>query len=361
MNERSSRNFRSRRTIIAAVALAVVPLGCDKLGGRKGDLALPRSGEPSRPDGNLAAASSASAVFAVSAQPASSAPPVDANDGVRVVRFAWRPPGGSAEAYAMDEPDDQHRIVIVPKVAPGATYPVLIAFHGQPRRGEAPRHYAFAARVIETATRAVERGDVAPMILVVPVFRYFGTNWPGFDVLAFRNEVEERLAGEGVRTGGYYVVGHSGAAGCGGDGMNRVHRMRPQAVGFFDTCLGRGWREEVRLLREARIPTLMIHSLETAAFWPRQPIEYSPTFDFGRADGPAGLSAVACPGELPRAPLRAQAYRCSADQQGITKGFIVDTGEGEEGHNAVVPVALEYFLKQYVTRAADHRSSPAAP
>jgi len=130
--------------------------------------------------------------------------------------------------------------------------------------------------------------------------------------------------------------------------MNRVHRMHPAAVGFFDTCLGRGWRDEVMRLREARVPTLMIHSLETAAFSPRQPIEYSPTFDFGRAYGPAGLSAIDCPAELPRAPLRAQPYRCSSDERGITRGFIIDSGEGEEGHNAVVPIALEYFLKQFV-------------
>jgi hypothetical protein len=231
---------------------------------------------------------------------------------------------------------------------PRESHPVLVAFHGQPKRGEAPRHYGFAARVIEVTRGALERGDIRPTVLVLPVFRYVGSNWPQFDVAAFRNEIDRRLAGHGVKAAGYYVVGHSGAAGCGGDGMNRAHRMRPAAVGFFDTCLGRGWREEVMRLREARIPTLMIHSLETAAFSPRQPTEYSPTFDFGRAYGPAGLSSVDCPAELPRAPLRAQPYRCSADEQQITRGFIIDTGVGEEGHNAVVPIALEYFLQQFV-------------
>jgi hypothetical protein len=225
---------------------------------------------------------------------------------------------------------------------------VLIAFHGQPKRGEAPHNYAFPTRIIETATRAIERGEVMPLVVVLPVFRYFGTNWPHFDAVAFRTEIDRRLSGEGVKASNYYVVGHSGAAGCGGDGMNRVHRMRPAAVGFFDTCLGRGWHDEVQALREARIPTLMIHSLETAGFSPRQPTEYSPTFDFGRAYGPAGLVPSECPADLPRAPLRDQPFHCSADEQGITRGLIVDSGEGEEGHNALIPIALEYFLKQYM-------------
>jgi len=315
------------------VALAITHVGCEKLAGGKGEPVPPPVGSPSP---------------SPSPEPPSSAPSADPDNGVRVVHFAWRPPGASAEAYAMDQPEDQHRIVLSPKVAPGASYPVVIAFHGQPKRGEAPRRYAFAASVIEATKRAVDGGEVRPVVLVLPVFRYVGINWPQFDVVVFQNEVDRRLAGEGVKASGYYVVGHSGAAGCGGDGMNRVHRMRPAAVGFFDTCLGRGWRDAVQRLREARVPTLMIHSLETAAFSPRQPTEYSPTFDFGRAYGPVGLSAIDCPPELPRAPLRAQPYRCSADEQGVTRGFIIDSGEGEEGHNAVVPIALEYFLKQFV-------------
>ena len=313
------------------LALAVLYLGCEKLDGGKGELV---------PLGVSAASPSP--------QPASSAPSTDGGNVVRLVRFAWRPPGANAEAYALDEPEDQHQIVLSPKVAPGASYPVILAFHGQPKRGEAPRRYAFAARVIEATKQAVDEGRVRPVVLVLPVFRYVGMNWPQFDVVAFQNEVDQRLGAEGVSASGYYVVGHSGAAGCGGDGMNRVHRMHPAAVGFFDTCLGRGWRDEVKRLREARVPTLLIHSLETAAFSPRQPIEYSPTFDFGRAYGPAGLSAIDCPAELPRAPLRAQPYRCSADERGITRGFIIDSGEGEEGHNALVPIALDYFLKTFV-------------
>jgi hypothetical protein len=259
----------------------------------------------------------------------------------------------------MEEPEDQHQIVLPRGAARGGAYPVLVAFHGQPKRGDAPRHYAFGAKVMETTARVVERGEARPVVLVLPVFRYFGTNWPEFDVETFRQEIDRRLAGLGVEANGYYAVGHSGAAGCGGDGMNRVHRMRPAAVGFFDTCLGRGWRDEVLRLREAHIPTLLIHSLETAAFSPRQPSEYSPTFDFGRAYGPVGLAPRVCPADLPNAPLRDQPFRCSADEAGLIRGLIVDSGEGEEGHNALVPIALEYFLKQYL-RAPSARTDSGA-
>src|SRR5689334_10557079 len=270
------------------------------------------------------------------------------DDAGRVVRFDWRPPRGSAEAYLMEDAEDQHRIVLPRGSAQGGIYPVVVAFHGQPKRGEAPRRYAFAGKVIDATARVVARGEVGPVVLVLPVFRYIGTNWPDFDVEAFRAEVDARLAKLHIEPSGYYVVGHSGAAGCGGDGMNRAHRMHPAAVGFFDTCLGKGWRDEVQRLRAARVPTLMMHSLETAGFSPRQSTEYLPTFDFGLAYGPVGLSPHACPAELPNAKLRDQPFRCSADEQGTTRGLIVDSGEGEEGHNALVPIALEYFLKTYV-------------
>jgi hypothetical protein len=248
----------------------------------------------------------------------------------------------------MDEAEDQHQIVIPRKAPAGAAYPVLLAFHGQPRRGEAPRNYTFRARVLETVDLAVHRRVATPMIVVLPVFRYLGTNWPQFDVVAFKHEVERLLAAENVKANGYYVVGHSGAAGCGGDGMNRVHRMAPEAVGFFDTCLGRDWQEEVEHLGAARIPTLLIHSVETAGFSPRQPTEYMSTFDFGRAYGPLGLAPSECPTVKPSAPFRDQPFHCSADELGIVKGLIVDTGEGEEGHNAIVPIALEYFLSRHL-------------
>lgn len=258
----------------------------------------------------------------------------------------------------MEDPDDQHAIVLAPGIVTGNSVPVLIAFHGQPKRGEAPRGYAFPKTVTKTVLRAVAEGRAPPLVLVLPVFRYAGTNWPSFDLLLFRDEVERRLADLGLRSAGYYLIGHSGAAGCGGDGMNRAHRIRPLAVGFFDTCLGRGWRDEIHRLREANTPTLMIHSLETAAFSPRQPIEYSTTFDFGRAYGPAGLSAASCPGVLPRAPLRHQPFRCSSDEEGVTRAFVIDTGEGETGHNAVVPVALDYFLEQYVGARSPTKARP---
>ena len=210
----------------------------------------------------------------------------------RVVRFAWRPPRATGDAYAMDEPEDQHRIVLPRDAAAGSSYPVLVAFHGQPKRGDAPRSYGFAPKVMDTTARAIGAKEVRPLVLVLPVFRYFGTNWPDFDVEAFRDEINRRLAGLGVEASAYYAVGHSGAAGCGGDGMNRVHRMRPAAVGFFDTCLGRGWRDEVLRLRDARIPTLLIHSLETAAFSPRQPTSICPPSTLDALMGRRGFRRV---------------------------------------------------------------------
>ena len=320
--------------------------GCEKTTAARGDseLSAPSSG------GDSNAAHTQPATPSVVAETGTSKVDRehDAGDALRVVRFPWRPPDASAEAYAMDEAEDQHRIVLPTTRTEGAALPVLVAFHGQPKRGQAPRSYAFATAVMATMRRAVAAGDVRPIALVLPVFRYVGQNWPRFDVVAFQTEIERHLAAEGVKSNGYYVVGHSGAAGCGGDGMNRVHRMKPSAVGFFDTCLGAGWRDEVQRLREAHVPTLLVHSLETAAFSPRQATEYLSTFDFGRAYGPAGLSPSACPDRLPSAPLRNQPFRCSADGQGTTQGLIVDSGEGEEGHNALVPIALEYFLKTYV-------------
>lgn len=274
-------------------------------------------------------------------------PPPDSG-APRVISFAWRPAQGSGAEYAMPDPADQHRILLLRGVTRGGRYPVVIAFHGQPRRGVAPRDYQFASAVVSVATSLTERGKVGPFVLVLPVFRYAGANWPGFDLVRFRGEVEQRLAAEGVAVNRYYVVGHSAAAGCGGDGMNRAHRIAPAAVGFFDTCLGAGFRSEVLALREAGVPTLIVHSVETAGFRPRQSREYLPTFDFGRAYAPLGLAPSRCPPELPDAPLRAQPYRCAAEPKDLTRAFVIDTGDGEAGHNAVVPVALAFFLREYV-------------
>src|ERR1051325_1115893 len=69
---------------------------------------------------------------------AGSAAPDAPKSPFRVVPFAWTPPGASPAAYAMDDPEDQHRLVLVGSVTPGGRYPVVVALHGQPRRGEAP-------------------------------------------------------------------------------------------------------------------------------------------------------------------------------------------------------------------------------
>jgi hypothetical protein len=267
----------------------------------------------------------------------------------RVVPFAWTPPGADHGAYEMSDPEDQHRLVMVGTFTPGGRYPVVVAMHGQPRRGEAPRNYAFGRTVIEVARNLVEHGTIRPFVLALPVFRYQGTNWPSFDLKVFRDKLSELLATEHLEASGYYVVGHSGAAGCGGDGMNRAHRIEPAAVGFFDTCLGAAWRDEVLALRKAKVPTWIIHSVETAGFTPRQAQEYLTTFDFGRAYAPAGLAPSACPDRLPEKPLRQQPFQCASDKEGITRALVVDTGEGEQAHNALVPVALAYFLREYLS------------
>ena len=248
----------------------------------------------------------------------------------------------------MDDPEDQHRLVMVGNVTPGGRYPVVVALHGQPRRGESPRNYAFGKTVIEVARTLVERGEVRPFILALPVFRYQGTNWPSFDLKAFRDKVNDLLASRAHRGLGLLRGGHSGAAGCGGDGLNRAHRIEPAAVGFFDTCLGAGWQKEVIALRKAKIPTWMLHSVETAGFTPRQAVEYQTTFDFGRAYAPVGLEPSACPDRLPEKTLRQQPFRCASDKDGITRALVVDTGEGEQAHNALVPVALGFFLREYL-------------
>jgi hypothetical protein len=232
---------------------------------------------------------------------------------------------------------------------------VLVAFHGQPKRGQAPRTYAFPERVIEVASDLVARGDVAPLVVALPVFRFGGLDWPGFDLVAFRTKIEQVLSAEGLQAKDFYVVGHSGAAGCGGDGMNRAHRIHPAAVGFFDTCLGGGWRDEIRALQRARVPTSILQSVETAGVQPRQLREYDGRYDFGQVFRTVGLAPVACAEDVPQAPLRAQPYRCAADADGITRAFVVDTGEGEAGHEALVPVALAYFLREHLPARASKR------
>jgi hypothetical protein len=187
-----------------------------------------------------------------------------------------------------------------------------------------------------------------PLVVALPVFRFGGSNWPAFDLSAFRAKVEQVMALEGLVAKDFYVVGHSGAAGCGGDGLNRAHRMHPAAVGFFDTCLGSGWRDEIRALQRDHVPTSILQSVETAGVQPRHLREYDGRYDFGQVFQTVGLAPVACPERVPRGPLRPQPYHCSADADALVRAFIVDTGEGEEAHNALVSIALAYFLREHV-------------
>lgn len=266
----------------------------------------------------------------------------------RIISFAWRPSGGPAAAYEMAAPEDQHRIVLFPDVTPGRDYPVVVGFHGQPPRDKAPRDYGFLKTVPEIASAVAASGRLEPFVLVLPVFRFLGQNWPGFDPKAFTAEVRKRLAAEGIRVRSFAAFGHSGAAGCGGDGLNRIHEMRPRplAVGFFDTCLGTGWQDAVRALAAQRIRVIDVHSVETAGFRPRQRPEYQGAFDFGRAFEPLGLAPIRCPEKHPAEKLREQKFRCAATADRFVRAFVVDTGEGQEAHEAVLPAAIPYFLEQ---------------
>jgi hypothetical protein len=269
-----------------------------------------------------------------------------AGRGVKEIRFQWRPPGSPPEPYRLDDPLDQHRILIYPGSAT-SSYPVLVGFHGQPKRGKPPRNYKFGDKVIKRIIYHYNKKEIGPLVLVLPVFRFMGQNWPSFDAKAFRQFVEDMLRKNDISTENWYVFGHSGAAGCGGDGLNRAHRMNPRAVGFFDTCLGRGWQDQVRQLDKLRIYTVNIHSVETAGFRPKQRPEYQSRFDFGRAYAPLGLKPTKCPAKHPGKRLRALEYRCASTQNGSVKAFVVDTGEGVEAHESLLEVALDYFLDQF--------------
>lgn len=206
--------------------------------------------------------------------------------------------------------------------------------------------------VTETVLPLVERGEVEPLVLALPVFRFEGREWPDFDLARFADEVARRLGAEGISISGFLLFGHSAAAGCGGRGLNEAARIHPRAVGFFDTCVGPGFGQAVRALRRDHIPTLLMHSVETAGFRPRQPKEYMPDFDFGRVYRPLGLEPTACPEQLPEAPLRPLDFRCAADPEGTTRALVVDTGQGQEAHDGLIPVGVRYFLRQYAARAA---------
>lgn len=264
----------------------------------------------------------------------------------REIRFAWSPSPRAALSYDLEDPADQHRIVLLPGVEKGGTYPVVFAFHGQPSRGKLPRDYWFMDHVTGVATALVRKGGVRPFVLALPVFRFQGGNWPYFNPAKFAVEVRARLEAEGIGVGDAYAFGHSGAAGCGGGGLNQAALLRPKAVGFFDTCLGDGWKAALRELRDARIRAVDIRSVETAGFSPRQRPEYQSGFDFGRAYAPEGLAKVKCPDARPGERLRDQPFRCAATGDGLVRAFVVDTGEGEEAHRALVAPAMEYFLEE---------------
>lgn len=264
-----------------------------------------------------------------------------------VLHFPWRPPHAPAGPYRLEEPEDRHTLVIFPEATHSDPVTVLVGFHGQPQRGKPPREYKFAPTVIDTVSRALVSEDLPPLVLALPVFRFQGRNWPGFDPKAFRTEVERLLSERKITPSRWLAFGHSGASGCGGNGLNDAHRMRPDAVGFFDTCLGRGWSKQLQDLRRLEIPSVSIHSVETAGFRPKQVPEYQHLFDFGRAYGPAGLAPVQCPSKTPGPKLRDQEYRCAATEDGLAEGYIVDSGEGQEAHEAMLTVALRYFLERY--------------
>jgi hypothetical protein len=278
-------------------------------------------------------------------QRAPSAPALPPGTSLREIRFAWRPSSGPAAAYAMDDPADQHRIVFLPGVHPGKAWSVVIGMHGQPQRGKPPRDYEFAPIVLKEAASLVERAEVPPFVLALPVFRFEGRDWPGLDLGELRGKIEQILAGEGVSADGWYVFGHSGAAGCGGDGLNGPLVLSPKGVGFIDTCVGTGFVRAVRDLHREKIPTMIVHSVETAGFPVRQKTEYSSSFDFGRVYAPLGLSPRDCPSDGPAQRLRDQPYRCAATADGTVRAFVVDTGEGLAAHIEALRVGTRYFLR----------------
>lgn len=270
-------------------------------------------------------------------------------DESQEVRFIFRPTAGPASSYDTPQLEDQPLMVIYAGVRPGQPVPVVVGFHGQPGRGRAPRDYQFAKVVRQTVDALVETGALPPIVLVLPVFRFEGRNWPGMKPAQLRRKIDALLAERGLSASHYLAFGHSGAAGCGGDGLNLAHELQPRAVGFFDTCLGKGFADEIALLDKQRVATLVVHSVETAGFRPRQRPEYQANFDFGKVYAPLGLEPIACPKSHPGPQLRRLDHRCAASPSGTVKAFVIDTGEGEAAHEAALPAGLAFFLKNYLT------------
>src|SRR5687768_12428302 len=108
----------------SAVALTLVPLACEKLAG---EVVRPIVDERGNENLRMSLPLSPDAIVtgSPSPTPASSAPQAHSTERPRTIRFAWRPSGASAEAYAMDEPEDQHRIVLAPNISAGGSHPVL--------------------------------------------------------------------------------------------------------------------------------------------------------------------------------------------------------------------------------------------
>ena len=61
----------------------------------------------------------------------------------KVVYFQWQPAAAPTAAYDTKEPEDQHRIILYSGVNRGGVYPVVVGFHGQPKRGKLPRNYKY--------------------------------------------------------------------------------------------------------------------------------------------------------------------------------------------------------------------------
>ncbi|MDD5306645.1 MAG: hypothetical protein PHU25_04920, partial [Deltaproteobacteria bacterium] len=126
----------------------------------------------------------------------------------------------------------------------------------------------------------------------------------------------------------------------------------PKAVGFFDTCLGKAWGAEIKELYKRKIHVVSVHSVETAGFEPRQRPEYQAAFDFAKAYAQRDIKLNGgCPKPHPGAKLRKHAFNCAGTHDGLARAFVVDTGEGEAAHGALLPVALRYFVSEYVAKA----------